>query len=56
MVPKSEEIIGIPQFIILEIPHTLVNDSIYDFDWVFLEIPAQNCIMGMLLTQPICST
>ena len=25
----------------------------YDFDWVFLEIPVKNCIMGMLLTCPI---
>ena len=24
-----------------------------DFDWVFLEIPVKNCIVGMLLTCPI---
>ena len=30
-----------------------VNDNIYDFDSVFLEIPVKNCIMGMLLTCPI---
>ena len=30
-----------------------VNDSIYDFDRVFLEIPVKNCIVGMLLTCPI---
>ena len=29
------------------------NDSISDFDWVFLEIPVKNCIVGMLLTCPI---
>ena len=27
-----------------------VNDSIYDFDWVVLEIPVKNCIEGKLLT------
>ena len=31
-------------------PKHSVNDSIYDFDWVFLEIPVKNCIVGMLLT------
>ena len=30
-----------------------VNDRIYDFDWVFLEFPVKNCIVGMLLTCPI---
>ena len=30
-----------------------VNDTIYHFDWVFLGIPVQNCIGGMLLTYPI---
>ena len=25
----------------------------YDFDWVFLENPVKNCIVGMLLTYPI---
>ena len=29
-----------------------VNDSI-DFEWVILEIPVINCIVGMLLTCPI---
>ena len=43
---------SIPQCIILEIPDTL-NDSVYDFDWVFLEIPEKNCNMGMLFTCPI---
>ena len=29
--------------------HThLVNDSTYDFNLVFLEIPVKNCIVGML--------
>ena len=32
-----------------------INDSIYYFDWVFLEIPVKNCIVGMLLTCPIVS-
>ena len=32
--------------------HTL-TDSRYEFDWVFLEIPMKNCIVGMLLTRPI---
>ena len=32
-----------------------VNDSLYDFDWVFLEIPVKNCIVGMLLTCPIAN-
>ena len=35
---------SIPQCIILD------NDSIYDFDGVFLEIPVKNCIVGILLT------
>ena len=30
-----------------------VNDSIYDFYLVFLEIPMENCIVGMLLICPI---
>ena len=30
-----------------------VNDTINDFDWVFLEIPVKICIVGMLLTCPI---
>ena len=34
--------------------HSL-NDSIYNFDWVFLEIPVRNCIAGMLLTCHISS-
>ena len=38
-------LMGIPQRIILENPDTL-NDSIYDFDWVFLEIPMKNCIVA----------
>ena len=44
----------IPQCTILEIPDTLR----YDFDWVFLEIPVKNCIVGMLLTCQIklCDT
>ena len=29
------------------------NDSIYYFDWVFLEIPMKTCIVGMLWTCPI---
>ena len=29
-----------------------VNDSIYDFDGVSLEIPVKNNIVGMLLTCP----
>ena len=32
--------------------HT-VNDSIWDFDWVCMEIVVINCIVGMLLTRPI---
>ena len=27
-----------------------VNDTIYNFNWVLLEIPVKNCIVGMLLT------
>ena len=30
-----------------------VNDSINDFDWVFLEIPVKICIVGLILTYPI---
>ena len=30
-----------------------VNDSIKDCGWVFLENPAKNCIVGMLLSCPI---
>ena len=30
-----------------------VNDGKNDFDWVFMEIPMKNCIVGMLLTWPI---
>ena len=26
------------------------NDGIYDYEWVFLEIPVKNCIVGMLYT------
>ena len=33
----------------------LVNHSIYNFDCVFLEIPAKYCFVGMLLTCPIIS-
>ena len=33
--------------------HTHSNNSIYDFDWVFLEIPVKNFIMRILLTCPI---
>ena len=43
-----------PQCIILETPGT-GNDSINDFNWVFLEIPVKSCIVGMLLTYPIGS-
>ena len=43
---------GIPQCIILEIPDTL-NDSIYNFAWVFPHIPEINCIVGIMLTCPI---
>ena len=28
-------------------PRHSANDSIYNFDWVFLEIPVKNCIVGM---------
>ena len=35
------------------IPAHSVNDSIYDFDWVFVEIPVKCCIVGMTLTRPI---
>ena len=31
-----------------------VNNSLSDFDWVFLEIPVKDCIVGMLLIT--CST
>ena len=31
----------------------LVNDTTYNFDWVLMGIPVQNCIVGMLLTCPI---
>ena len=41
---------SISQYIISEIS---VKDSVYDFDWVFREIPVQNCIVGMLSTYPI---
>ena len=45
---------SIPQCIILEIPDTLSRwYHIYDFDWVFLELPLEKCIVGMLLTCPI---
>ena len=40
---------SIPQCNILEIRDTSVNDGIYVFDWVFLEIPMKSCILGMLL-------
>ena len=30
-----------------------VNDSMYEFDWVFLEISVKNCIVGMLLARHI---
>ena len=35
-----------------------VNDTIYDFDWVFLEIPVKIFIVGVILTCPIvlCSS
>ena len=33
-----------------------VNDSIYNFEIVFLEFPEKNCIVGMLLTCPIVPT
>ena len=45
-------LMSIPQCIILEIPTNSVNDSIFIFDWVFLEIPLKNCIVGMQLTCP----
>ena len=35
--------------------HTESNNSIYDVDGVFLEIPVKNCIVGMLLTGPNCT-
>ena len=44
-------IMSIPQCIILEILDTLSQK--HNFDWVFLEIPAETCIEGMLLTRPI---
>ena len=40
---------SIPQCIISEIP----DESVNDFDWVFLEIPVKSCIVGMLLTCPM---
>ena len=30
-------------------PRHSVNDRIYGFDWVFLEITVENCIVGMFL-------
>ena len=33
--------------------HSVIYSIIYDFVWVFLEIPVKNCIMGMFLTCPI---
>ena len=30
-------------------PRHSVYDGIYDFDWVFLEVPVKNCIVRMLL-------
>ena len=27
----------------------------YDFDWVFLDIPVKNCIVGVLLVRPLHS-
>ena len=39
--------------IILESQTHSVNDSIYNFDRVFLEIPVENCMVGMLLTYTI---
>ena len=41
---------SIRQNIVLESQTRSVNDGIYDFDWVFPEIPLKNCIVGMLLT------
>ena len=44
---------SIKKCIILEIPTHSVKDSIYDLDWIFLEIPMKYCIVGMLLKCPI---
>ena len=33
-------------------PTLPVNVSLYDFDWIFLEIPVKKCIMGILLWCP----
>ena len=46
---KKGMFISIPQCIILEIPEPLSQWQL-DFDRVFLEIPLDNCIVGMLLT------
>ena len=43
-------LMSIPQNIVLQSQPRSVNDGIYDFDGVFLEIPTKNCIVGMLLT------
>ena len=44
---------SIPECNILENQTHAVNDSLYDFEWVFLEIPVKNCIVGMLIKRPI---
>ena len=46
-------VMSIPQCIIWKSQAHSVNYSIYDFHWVFLEIPEKNSIVGMLLTCPI---
>ena len=43
---------SIPQCIFQKSQIHSVNDSVYDFHWVCLEIPVENCIVGMLLTCP----
>ena len=48
-IPPTKHYFGIPI-------HTTVNDSIYEFDLVFLEILVKNCVEGMLLTRPICQS
>ena len=43
---------SIPQCIILEIPENSVNDSIYVYEWVFLEIPVDKLHRGNVVNMP----
>ena len=43
----------IPQCFIVKFQMHSVNDNIYDFDWVCIETPVRDCVIGMLLTYAI---